>query len=58
MLKFGLGNLGVRFMLLVIIEKISDLHLCGKLVSRPVKATSPKYPERLFSSVNKSNIEM
>ena len=36
MLKFGLD---VRFMLLVIIEKISDLHLCGKLVSRPVKAT-------------------
>ena len=55
MLKFGLD---VRIMLLVIIEMISDLHLCGKLVSQPVQATSPKYPERLFSSVNKSNIEM
>ena len=30
MLKFGQD---VRFMLLVMIEKISDLHLCGKLVS-------------------------
>ena len=42
----------------VIIAMVSDLHLRGKLVSRPVKATSPKYPESLFSSVTKSNIEM
>ena len=52
MLKF---ELDVRFMLLII-EMISDLHLCGKLVSRPVKATSPKYLERCFSSKTKSNI--
>ena len=42
----------------VIIAVISDLHLRGKLVLRPIKATSPKYPECLFSSVTKSNIEM
>ena len=50
MLKFGQD---VRFMLLVMIEKISDLHLCGKLVLRPVKSTSPKYLEHLLSSVTK-----
>ena len=42
----------------VIIAVILDLHLRGKLVLRPIKATSPKYPKRLFSSVTKSNIEM
>ena len=45
-------------MSLVIIQMISDLHLHEKLLSRPIKATLPKYPERLFASVNKSNIEM
>ena len=33
------------------IAVISDLHLRGKLVLRPINATSPKYPKRLFSSV-------
>ena len=42
----------------MIIEKISDLHLHGKLMLRPVEATWSKYPERLFYSVTKSNIEM
>ena len=42
----------------VMIEMILDLHLHEKLMSQPVPALSPKYPERLFSSVNKSNIEM
>ena len=36
----------------------SDLHLHGKLILRPVKATCPKYPERLFYSVTKSLTEM
>ena len=48
----------ISFMSPVIIAMVSDLHLRGKLVSRPIKATLPKYPERLFSSVTKSNIEM
>ena len=42
----------------VIIEMILDLHLHQKLMSRPVTALSPEYPERLFSSESKSNIEM
>ena len=42
----------------VIIEMILDLHLHQKLMSRPVTALSPEYPERLFSSVSNSNIEM
>ena len=42
----------------VIITVISDLHLRGKLVSQPIEATSPKLPERLFSSITKSNIQM
>ena len=45
-------------MALMIIEMNSDLHLQGKLMSRPVEVRWPKYPERLFSSVNKANIEM
>ena len=48
----------ISFMSPVIIAVILDLHLCGKLVSRPIKATSPKLPERLFSSITKSNIQM
>ena len=42
----------------VIIEMILDLHLRKKLMSRPVTVLSPEYPERLFYSVSKSNIEM
>ena len=38
----------------LVIMKITS----GKLMSRPVQATSPKYLERLFSCVSKSNIEM
>ena len=45
-------------MAFVIIVMISDLHLRGKLMSRPVQATLPKYPERNFSSLTKSNIQM
>ena len=45
-------------MALVITEMISDLHLIWKLFPRPVKATSPKYRDGLFSSVTKSNIEL
>ena len=48
----------ISFLAFVIIVMISDLHLLGKLMSRPVQATSPKYPERHFSSVTKSNIQM
>ena len=32
----------------MIIEMILDLHLREKLMSRPVTALSPEYPERLF----------
>ena len=45
-------------MSLVIKEMILDLHLREKLMSRPVTVLSPEYPERLFSSVSKSNIDM
>ena len=45
-------------MAFVIIVMISDLHLRGKIISRPVQATSPKYPECNFSSLSKSNIQM
>ena len=55
MLKFGQD---ISFLAFVIIVMISDLHLLGKLMSRPVQATSAKYPERHFSSVTKSNIQM
>ena len=40
----------------VIIAVISDLHLRGKLVSRPIKATSPNFAGApSFSSITKSN---
>ena len=55
MLEFGHN---ISFVVLVIIAVILDLHLRGKLVSRPIKATSPKLPERLLSSITKSNIQM
>ena len=42
----------------MIIEKISDLHLHGKLVLQPVEATWSNYPERLFFYKARSNIEM
>ena len=45
-------------MALVITEMIFDLHLGGKLVQRPVQAIWPKYQQRRFSFVIKSNIEM
>ena len=48
----------ISFVALVVIEVISDLHLSWKLVPRTIQTTSPKYRERLFSSVTKSNIEM
>ena len=54
-LQFGRD---ISFVALVMIEKVWDLHLSWKLVPRPIQATSPKYRERLFSSVTKSNIEM
>ena len=54
-LQFGRD---ISFVALVMIEKVWDLHLSWKLVLRPIQATSPKYRERLFSSVTKSNIEM
>ena len=46
----------ISFVALVIIGMISDLHLGGKRMSRLVTAKRPKYPERLFPSVSKSNI--
>ena len=55
MLKFGQD---ISFVALVIIRMICDLHLGGKLVLRPVQATSHKYRKSLFSSVTKPNIEM
>ena len=55
MLEFGQD---ISFVALVIIRMISDLHLGGKPMLRPVQATWPKYPQRRFSSVTKSNIEM
>ena len=48
----------ISFVAFVIIVMISDLHLRGKLILRPVQATLPKYTERNFSSLTKSNIEM
>ena len=55
MLEFGQD---ISFLAFMIIVMISDLHLLGKLKSRPVQATSPKYPERHFSSIIRSNIVM
>ena len=45
-------------MALVIMAIISELHLGGKLMSRPVQAIRPKYTRHRFSSVTKANIEM
>ena len=47
-----------RWVALVIMGMISDLHPGGKIMSRPVSDPTPKYPVCLFSSVTKSNIEM
>ena len=55
MLEFGQD---ISFVALVIIEIISELHLRGKPMLRHVRRPSPKYGERLFSSITKSNIEM
>ena len=55
MLEFGQD---ISFVALVIIRMISDLHLGGKPMLRPVQATWPKYPQRLFSLVTMSKIEM
>ena len=55
MLEFGQD---ISFVALVIVGMITDLHLVGKPMFRPVQATWPTYPEHRFSSVTKSNIEM
>ena len=51
MLKFGQD---ISFVALVIVGMITDLHLAGKPMFRPVQATWPTYPEHRFSSVTKS----
>ena len=48
----------IRWVALVIMGIISNLHLDGKLMLPPMRALTPKYPVRLFSSETKSNIEM
>ena len=55
MVEFGQD---ISFVALVIVGMITDLHLAGKPMFRPVQATWPTYPEHRFSSVTKSNIEM
>ena len=55
MLEFGQD---LSFVALVIIEMILELHLRGKPMLRHVHRPSPKYWERPFSSVTKSNMEM
>ena len=45
-------------MALVIIDMMSELNLRGKAMLQPVRHPSPKYRERLLSSVTKSNTEM
>ena len=55
MLEFGQD---ISFVALVITEMISELQLRGKPMLRHVHRPSPKYRERLLSSVTKSNIEM
>ena len=55
MLQFGKD---ISWVALVIMAMISDLHQGWKLMLRLFQATMPKYPEHLFSSVTKSNIEM
>ena len=54
MLEFGQG---IRWVALVIMGMISDLHLGGKIMSL-VPDPTPKYPVCHFSSITKSNIEM
>ena len=51
MLEFGQY---ISFVVLVIVGMITDLHLSGKPMLRPVQATWPKYPERCFYSVTLS----
>ena len=55
MLEFGQY---INFVALVIKEMTSDLHLLEKPMLRTVRLPSPKYRERLLSSVTKSNTEM
>ena len=55
MLEFGQD---ISFMALVIVAMISDLHLLTKLMWKPVQSPLPNYPERIFSSITKSSIEM
>ena len=54
MLEFGQY---ISFVVLVIVGMITDLHLSGKPMLRPVQATWPKYPERCFFSVTKSKVD-
>ena len=55
MLEFGQD---ISWVALVIKAMSSDLHLDGKLMSRPVKDPMLKYRMYLFSPVTKSNVEM
>ena len=55
MLEFGQD---IRWVALVIMGIISNLQPDGKLMLPPMRALTPKYPVRLFSSETKSNIEM
>ena len=55
MLEFGQDITRVA---LVIMGIISNLHPGGKLMLPPMRAPTPKYPVRFFSSKTKSNIEM
>ena len=55
MLEFGKD---ISWVALVIMVLFSDLHPGWKLMLQLFQAKWPKYPERLFSSVTKSNIEM
>ena len=55
MLEFGQD---IRWVALVIMGMISNLHPGGKLMLPPVRAATPKYPVRLFSFITKSNFEM
>ena len=55
MLEFGQY---ISFVVLVIVGMITDLHLGGKPILRPVQATWPKYPQRCFYSVTKSKVKL
>ena len=55
MLEFGQD---IRWVALLIMGMISNLHPGGKLMLPPMRALTPKYRVRLFSSKTKSNIEM